>query len=250
MGLTTVEYYKKGHIVYIELNRPEKLNATTHQVLYDMLACWEDLNEDDNAWVAILYGNGRAFCTGHDFTIKSKRTTEPASLTSGAIDIKKPVIAAVHGYALGVGCTIALSCDVIICSDDTKFGYPQAHLGLITVGGPIRLPRVIPGVARWYLYSGEYIDSQEAYRLGMVLRVVPREKLMDEATRMALKLCEGSPTSMRYIKQAVERGKHLSIGEALMMSKQLADYAEAHTEDFKEGVTAFREKRRPVFKNR
>ncbi len=250
MGLTTVEYFKKGHVAYIALNRPEKLNATTHEVLYDMLACWEDLNADDNAWVAVLSGNGRAFCTGHDFTIKSKRVTEPASLHYGGLDITKPVIAAVHGYALGVGCSMALACDVVICSEDAKFGYPQAKRGLITVGGPIRLPRLIPGAARWYLFSGEDMDAQEAYRLGMVLKVVPREKLMDEATRMALQLCEGSPTSMRYLKQAVERGKLLSLNEALLMSKQLADYAEGHTEDFKEAVAAFKEKRKPVFKNR
>lgn len=249
MEFKNVKYEKKDKIAYITLNRPEKLNAFTHEMLRELLEIWEDFNHDDSVWVAIFSGTGRAFCAGHDFTVKEKGINQPPSLHTGGISVTKPVIAAIHGYALGGGCSFALACDVIICSEDAKFGYPQAREGLISTGGPQRLPRLIPGVARWYLYSGEYIDAQEAYRLGMILKVVPREQLMEEAIKLARRLCESSPSSIRYTKQSIERGRSLSLNEGLLVARQLTIDFES-TDDFKEGVTAFKEKRKPVWKGR
>ena len=249
MELKNVKYEKKDKIAYVTLNRPEKLNAFTHEMLRELLECWEDFNYDDNMWVAIFSGEGRAFCAGHDFTVQEKPIHQPPSLHTGGVDVTKPIITAVQGYALGGGFSLALASDVIICAENAKFGYPQAREGLISTGGPQRLPRLIPGVARWYLYSGEPIDAQEAYRLGIVLKVVPAERLMEEATQLAERLCESSPSSIRYTKQSIERGRSLSLNEALLISKQITIAFET-TDDFQEGVSAFKEKRKPVWKGR
>lgn len=249
MTLKTIKYEKKGKIAYVTLNRPEKLNAFTYATLEELKNCWKDFNDDNNLWVAIFSGEGKSFCAGHDFTAKEKTTDQPSSLHYGGIEVNKPIIAAVRGYALGAGCSMALACDVIVCSEDARFGYPQARLGLISTGGPVRLARLLPSLARWYLYSGEYIDAREAYRLGLVVKVVPTERLMDEATKMAERLCESSPSSVKYTKQAVERGKLLTLGEALLMSKHVTHEFEA-TEDYKEAVAAFKEKRKPVWKGK
>lgn len=249
MGLQHVKYSKEGKIAYVTLNRPEKRNAYTNQTLNELGACWTDYKNDDNLWAAILSGTGAAFCVGHDLTAGESIASEPPAIHYGNIELYKPIIGAIHGYALGGGCSMAFACDIRICSDDASFGYPQARVGIMTIGGPQRLPRLIPGLAQWYLFSGEHIDAQEALRLGLVLKVVPNDKLMEEATRIGERLCECSPTSIRYIKESVERGKLLPLDEALRLSKEIAARAEL-TEDYQEGLSAFLEKRKPTWKNR
>jgi len=247
MGLTDVRYIKEGKIAHVTLNRPDKLNAYTNQTLIELSKCWVDYESDDKLQVAILSGAGAAFSVGHDLYSGESITTEPPAIHYGDIKLYKPIIAAVHGYALGGGCSMALACDVLICSEDAKFGYPQPKVGITTIGGPQRLPRLIPGLARWYLLSGEFITATEAYRLCLVLKVVPNDKLMEEANILAQKLCECSSNSIRYIKEAIEEGKELPLRQALYLSKLVTRKAEA-TEDYQDSLIAFKEKREPRWK--
>ena len=248
-GLEHVTYSKEGKIAYVTLNRPEKMNAYTNQTLNELGLCWKDYKNDDNLHVAILSGSGKAFSVGHDLSSGESITTEPPAVHYGDIELYKPVIGAVNGYALGGGCSMALACDIRICSEDARFGYPQAKVGITTIGGPQRLPRLIPGLAQWYLFSGEFIEAHEAYRLGLVLKVVPNDKLMEEATKLAERLLECSLNSIKHIKESVERGKLLPLNEALSLSKEITARAEL-TEDYQESLRAFAEKREPAWKKR
>jgi enoyl-CoA hydratase/carnithine racemase len=248
-GLEHVKYTKKGKIAYVTLNRPEKMNAYTNQTLNELGVCWKDYKNDDSLHVAILSGEGKVFSVGHDLSSGESITTEPPAIHYGDIELYKPIIAAVNGYALGGGCSMALACDIKICGEDARFGYPQAKVGITSIGGPQRLPRLIPGLAQWYLFSGEFITAQEAYRLGLVLKVVPNDRLMEEATKIAERLLESSLNSIMHIKESIERGKLLPLNEALSLSKQITAKAEL-TEDYQESLRAFAEKRDPAWKNR
>jgi enoyl-CoA hydratase len=247
--LEQVKYTKKGKIAYVTLNRPEKMNAYTNQTLNELGLCWKDYKNDDSLHVAILSGEGKVFSVGHDLSSGESITTEPPAIHYGDIELYKPIIAAVNGYALGGGCSMALACDIKICGEDARFGYPQAKVGITSIGGPQRLPRLIPGLAQWYLFSGEFITAQEAYRLGLVLKVVPNDRLMEEATKIAERLLESSLNSIMHIKESIERGKLLPLNEALSLSKKITAKAEL-TEDYQESLRAFAEKRDPAWKNR
>jgi enoyl-CoA hydratase/carnithine racemase len=246
MGLENTTYEKKGQICYVALNRPDKGNAYTNALVSELARIWDDYNRDENLRVAIFYGHGKHFCTGHDLydyqpgIIKS----EPPSIHYGNLKVYKPIIAAVGGLALGGGCSMVLAADVRILADDARIGYPQARIGIISIGGPQRLPRMIPGVARWYLFSGELIPAEEAYRLGLCVKVVARDRLMDEATLLAEKLCEASPGSVKALKESVELGSLLSFNDSIIISKEVGVKFE-ETSEFKEALQAFREKREP-----
>ncbi|MBW2148516.1 MAG: enoyl-CoA hydratase/isomerase family protein [Deltaproteobacteria bacterium] len=244
LGLENTKYEKKGKIAYVALNRPEKYNAYTNAMIYELGKIWDDYNRDDNLWVAIFYGEGKHFCTGHDLRQPEPLHTEPPSIHYGNLKVYKPIIAAVGGYAMGGGCSMVLASDVRILADDARIGYPQAKGGIITYGGPQRLPRMIPGMAKWYLFSGELIPAEEAYRLGMCVKVVPRDKLMEEAKLLAEKICDCSPHSVKAIKESVERGSLVSFNEAMIISKEVGAKFE-ETEEFKEAMKAFAEKKDP-----
>jgi len=244
-GLKSTMYEKKGDIAYVSLNRPDKLNAYTNDLIAELAKIWTDYNQDDNLRAAIMYGQGKHFCAGHDLHQPEALTSEPPSIHYGNFKVYKPVIAAVGGYALGGGCSMVLSADVRILAEDAMIGYPQAKVGIITIGGPQRLPRMIPGVARWYLFTGELIPAAEAYRLGLCVKVVPRDKLLEEATGLADKLCEASPASVKAIKESVERGGLVSFNEAMIISKEIGARFEA-SEECKEAMKAFKEKRPPA----
>ena len=134
-------------------------------------------------------------------------------------------------------------------AEDAKIGYPQAKIGIISIGGPQRLPRLIPGLAQWYLFSGEFIEAAEAYRLGLCLRVVPADQLLSEATRAAEILCESSPDSIRTLKDSIESGRQLPLNEALAQSKQIAARYET-SEVYQQNLHDFIDKREPAFKTK
>lgn len=244
LNLEGIKYEKKEEIAYVALNRPDRLNAYTNDMIAELGKVWDDFNKDDSLRVAIFYGEGKHFCVGHDLHRPDTLASEPPSIHYGDLKVYKPIIAAVGGYALGGGCSMVLAADVRIMADDAKIGYPQAKVGIISIGGPQRLPRMIPGLARWYLFSGELISAEEAYRLGLCLKVVPREKLMEEAAHLAVKLCEASPASIKVLKESVERGSLLPFNEAMIISKEIAARFE-ETEEFKEALKAFKEKKHP-----
>ena len=221
---------------------------------------WEDFAHNDAAWVAILTGAGdKAFCAGSDIKQNFNSAPEPASNFAAAgrgdlmrgLEIWKPVIAAVNGHCNGGGLEQALSCDIRIASSNAQFGLGEVLLGLLPGGGGTqRLPRTIPlGHALWMLYSGERIDADEAYRLGLVNKVVPFEDLLPTAKAMAETLLKAGPLAVRAIKQAAVQGMSMPLEDGLRLEQHLFHLL-ASTEDSSEGTRAFAEKREPQWKGR
>lgn len=258
MKYETIIYEVKDKIAYITMNRPDRMNAINGQLRAELIYSFEEFAEDDNAWVAILSGTGKAFSVGADIgemnTDQTKFDPTRRSLVGvhvGDVEVFKPVIAALHGYVLGVGASTALTCDIRICAEDMHFGYSHPRFGLESVGGPTKLPRwTFVGEAMYYLLTAEHMDANEAYRLGLVHKIVPTpDDLLPEATKIAQRIMENSPMAIRNTKEAYTRGFGLPLMQAAWISKRL-EARNKKTEDFKEGIAAFREKRKPVWKGR
>ncbi|MDD5191016.1 MAG: enoyl-CoA hydratase-related protein [Dehalococcoidales bacterium] len=253
--MAAVEYVKQGRIAIITINRPEAMNAINNDVHREFRGALIDFNKDDNLWVAILTGAGdRAFCAGADikeFKPGPLETSRPAGEFISGDAVKKPIIAAIHGYCLGGGEEIALECDLRIAADDSKFGQPEVNVGYLAAGGGTqRLPRFIPrAVAMDILMTGRLLNAEEALRWGLVSRVVPREKLMEAAMEMAKAIVARSPLSESCTKRAVLEGFNLNMPEAMQVEKKYANITRA-SEDFVEGPKAFVEKRPPQWKGK
>lgn len=249
--MSSILYEKKGHIAYVTLNRPQAFNAYNNEMLRELEKVWYDFRDDPEAWVAILTGAGRHFCVGHDLdSLHEVTEPEPPSIHYGSIEIYKPIIAAVNGNAMGGGCSTALGCDLRLAADNARFGYPQVQVGHMSLGGHQRLPRMtFPSIALEMMLTGEAIDAQESYRLGLVNRVVPLAELMPAATRLAERIAQNGPLAVRATKEAFLRGQTMPLQQGIRMAALL--YAQlATTEDAQEGLKAFREKRKPAWKGR
>jgi enoyl-CoA hydratase/carnithine racemase len=252
-------YEKRGRIAIITINRPDALNSMKPQNEREMHRAWLDFRDDDNLWVAILTGVGdKAFCTGGDMKEylparmagRAKANYYPRAENFGGLprtELYKPIIAAVNGYAIAGGLELVLSCDIRIAAEHAKFGLTEVRWGIMPgAGGTQRLPRNIPfAIAMQMLLTGETIDAQEAYRWGLINKVVQKESLMEESLKMAEKLCERGPIAMRAIKEAVIRG--LALDNGLAYEAFLFDSLQK-TRDSLEGTRAYVEKRRPQFK--
>ncbi|MBI4332505.1 MAG: enoyl-CoA hydratase/isomerase family protein [Chloroflexi bacterium] len=252
-------YEKKGRIATITFNRPEAFNAMDPTTLQEFSASLMDFREDADSWVLIVTGAGeKAFCAGADVKSmiplmrewREKPWLMPPSIVRG-MELAKPVIGAINGLALGGGCEIALACDLRIASEKASFGTPEVKLGLIPGwGGTQRLPRMIPmAKAAEILLTGAAIDAQEAYRLGLVNKVVPPAQLMPAAQEMAEAICKNGPLAVRAAKEAMIKAKSLSLEEGLRLEWTLFSNLFL-TEDFKEGTGAFVEKRKPNFQGK
>lgn len=252
-----IDYKKEGKIAIFTLNRPEALNAIDPENLEELSRALIDFKDDDEILVGIITGAGdRAFSIGADIKtmlpemkkISGQPSACPPTIMRG-LELWKPMIAAVNGACLGGGLEIALACDLRIASENATFGLPEVMLGLIPGwGGTQRLPRVIPlAKAAELLLTGRPINAQEAYRIGLVNKVVPFPELMPTAKQMAEMLCWPAPLAVRAAKQSMIRGISLSLGEGLELEKTLNDFL-VTTEDFDEGCKAFIEKRKAVFK--
>ena len=252
-------YEKKERIAYITLNRPEALNALNPDVIQELSQALTDFRDDSQLLVAIITGAGeRAFCAGADIAttipmlkgMRGEWWRLPATIFRG-LDVWKPIIAAINGHALGGGLELALSCDIRIAAEKATFGVPEVTLGLIPgFGGTQRLPRVIPtAIAAEMLLTGRSINAQEAYRIGLVNKVVPLPELMPAAEEMANRLCQLPPLAVRAAKEAMLRGLDLTLEEGLRLETKIEDFVMS-TEDADEGPKAFLEKRKPVFKGR
>ncbi|MEM4698683.1 MAG: enoyl-CoA hydratase-related protein, partial [Acidilobaceae archaeon] len=241
------------------LNRPERLNAINPKMLEELSRALDELEEDRDIRVVILKGSGRAFCAGADVTafagvtpidvIRFSRRFQ--ELTLKIQFYTKPVIAAIHGYALGGGLELAMSADIRIASEEAMLGQPEINLGFIPgAGGTQRLARLV-GTARAkeLIMSGEFIPASEAYKIGLVNRVVRSGTLDDEARNLALKLAEKPPIALTMAKYTIDMGSETSIWQGLMLEAGLFSLLFT-TEDVIEGVTAFLEKRRPKFKGK
>jgi len=232
-GFKTLIYEKKDAIAYVTLNRPEVLNIYNIQMRDDLYQVLRAIKDDPEVSVVIFKGAGeKAFCAGADL---SEFLTAPTPVIARQVrfrrdvwglflSIPQPLIAAVHGFVLGSGIEIALCCDVRIASEDARFGLPEVGLGIIpAAGGTQTLPRVI-GRARALemLLTSRWIDGEEAHRIGLVNRVVPRDKLLETAEEMAKKIASYPPRAVRNAKQAVVKGLDLSLLEGLELEKRLA----------------------------
>ena len=250
-------YEKKGKIAYFTLNRPDALNAFDPEIFKAMSDAMVAFRDDSSVEVAIITGAGRAFAAGADIKkmlreAKGKRLSHLKTPTiMRGLELYKPTIAAVNGLALGGGCELALACDIRVASEKASFGVPEVMLGLIPgYGGTQRLPRLVPwNIAAEMIFTGKPITAQEAYRLGLVNRVVPPAELMSTAEAIANDILKVGPLAISAAKQAMARGINMTLEEGLKVEVDLISDCFT-TEDFEEGKNAFLEKRKPNFKGK
>ncbi len=253
-----IDYKKEGKIAIFTINRPEALNAMNVQATKELHEVMVDFRDDPNLWVGIITGAGdKAFCAGADIKdtlpfLKENLPQKPWAMPSTpmrGLELWKPLIAAINGLTLGGGLEIALACDIRIASEKARLGLPEVTLGLIPGwGGTQRLPRVIPWCkAAQLIFTGKPIDAQEAYRIGLVNKVVPPEEVMSTAREWAETICQAGPLAVRAAKEAMIRGYEMTLTDGLKLENALEGYV-IGTEDFTEGTTAFIEKRKPNYK--
>ena len=241
----------------ITLNRPKQLNALNSELMVEMGTALKLFDADPQIGCIILTGNEKAFAAGAD--IGAMATYSYADVYKSDYitrdwetlrSIRKPIIAAVSGFALGGGCEVAMMCDIIIAADNARFGQPEIKLGIIPgAGGTQRLPRAIGKAKAMDLaLTGRMMDAQEAERAGLVSRVVPLDKLMDEALGSALSICDYSQIAVMSAKESINRAFESSLSDGVMFERRMF-HALFATEDQKEGMDAFVNKRKPVFKH-
>ncbi|MCL4557902.1 MAG: enoyl-CoA hydratase-related protein [Deltaproteobacteria bacterium] len=260
MEYKTIKLELDGAVATIVLNRPEVLNALNSQMLDELRQCLDELKQHAELKACILVGaGGKAFVAGAD--IKELSSLGPfgaSAFSAKGEDVKQkmdelgvPFIAAVNGFALGGGCELAMSCDMIIASDDAKFGQPEINLGIIPgFGGTQRLARLAgKAMAAELILTGDPITAQQAKGIGLVTRVVEKDKLMDEARSVAAKIASKSKTAIMMAKRAIDYGIETDLRTALEIERD-AFAVLFSTEDHAEGLKAFMEKRKPVFKDR
>jgi enoyl-CoA hydratase/carnithine racemase len=250
----TVLYQLDDNVATITYNRPDVLNAINGEVRRDLNAAFSRFRDDEDAWVAIVTGAGRAFCAGGDLRDGAGSVGEFAgtfwekptlnSFESGW-EIFKPVIAAVNGHCLGYGLTLATWCDFVLASDRAEFGLPEVNLGMPAVVASIRLPQRINWAdAMELLLTGERIDAERAHEMGLAWKVVPHDALLDEAHALAARLLKGAPLAQRVMKEMAMRTRHMATLEAIRFGETMRLVA-GRTQDAAEGVRAAAEGRTP-----
>ncbi len=257
--MPAVTYEKRGRIAFMTLNRPEVLNAFNREMHEQLNAAWLDFRDDNDLWVAVVTGAGdRAFSAGADVrqfgqgqggaVRRSFWETWYANDLQSGLEVWKPTIAAINGYCLGEGLTLVLACDFRIASERASFGFPEVNLGVPTIVGAVRAPKVVGlGNALELLLVGDRVDAQRAYDMGLVQRVTPHESLRAEAQALADRLCRNGPLAVRCTKEVAYRSLELPFADAVRMGESMRRLAGA-SEDAREGPRAFREKRQPEFK--
>lgn len=257
MHLQNIVIEKKSDVAWIKINKPESLNALDENLISELKYAFETTSKDDEVSVIILIGEGKAFVAGADIqqmsSINPSRAREFANhgmeLMTYIENLQKPVIAAVNGFALGGGCELALACDLRIASSKAKFGQPEVGLGITPgFGGTQRLSRLIGSSnAKLLIYTGNIIDANEAYRMGLVNSVVEPDLLISTAEELASNIASKSQVAVKYSKTAINKGIQTDIDTGLEIEKNLFALCFA-SQDQKEGMTAFLEKRKPNFK--
>ncbi|UXU74917.1 MULTISPECIES: enoyl-CoA hydratase [unclassified Paracoccus (in: a-proteobacteria)] len=258
MAYQTLTVEIDDYVALIRLNRPEALNALNSQLLRELGDALADADRNEKVRCVVLTGSEKAFAAGADIKEMASKTfvdvyndnlfgEEITRITS----TRKPIIAAVSGYALGGGCELAMACDFIICADNAKFGQPEINLGVIAgIGGTQRLTRFVGKSKSMDMHlTGRFMDATEAERSGLVSRVVPAAKLIPEAMSIARKIAEKSQIAVIAAKEAVNRAYETTLSEGILFERR-SFHALFGTEDQKEGMAAFLEKREPQFRDR
>jgi enoyl-CoA hydratase len=257
MAYETIIAEVRGKVGLITLNRPKALNALNSQVLSELVEALGAFDGDPAIGAIVVTGSEKAFAAGADIKeMQSKSYVEAflGDFFSGWDDVgrvRKPIIAAVAGYALGGGCELAMMCDFIIAADNARFGQPEITLGVMPgMGGSQRLTRIVgKSKAMDMCLTGRMMDAAEAERSGLVSRVVPSEALLDEALKAAAKIADFSLPAVMMAKEAVNRAYETTLAEGLRFEKRLF-HSMFGLDDQKEGMAAFVEKRKPDFRNR
>lgn len=251
---------KRGHTAVLTINRPEALNALNSQVLSDLSHAVSECDSDEDIYVLIITGAGKSFVAGADIgemkdytSVSGKAFSEFGNSVFLQIEqLRKPVIAAVNGYALGGGCELALSCDIRLAGEKARFGQPETGLGITPgFGGTQRLPRVVGmSMAKELIFTCRQIKADEAEKIGLVSRVVPQDELMDEAMGLAESISANAQIAVRQAKSAINRGMQCDIATGLAYETEAFGLCFA-TEDQKDAMTAFMDKTKlDGFKNK
>jgi enoyl-CoA hydratase len=257
-----VLWARDGAVGLVTLNRPHALNALTVELVEELERCLDEAERDPDVRALVLAGSGeKAFCAGADLETLEREYaggSEPDELVEalhrayGRLErLELPVLAAVHGYCLGGGLELMLTADLCVAADDARFGLPEVNVGALPgAGGTQRLPRLIgPRRAKELMFTGERIDAAEALRIGLVNRVVPAASLLAEATAVAAAIAGKAPLALRKIKEAVNGGLGLDLEAGLALERACHVFLRG-TDDRREGVRAFMEKRAPRFAGR
>ena len=258
MSYEAIKTEQKGRVGLITLNRPKQLNALNPQLMQELGQALQAFDGDDGIGAIVITGNEKAFAAGADIGVMKDYSYMDAYLSDYITRdwehmrrIRKPVIAAVAGYALGGGNEVAMMCDIIIAADNAKFGQPEINLGVMPgAGGTQRLPRAVgKAKAMDMCLTARMMDAQEAERAGLVSRVVPLDKLMDEAMAVAEKIAGYSLPAVMMLKESINRAYESALSEGILFERRLF-HSQFGLADQREGMAAFLEKRKPSFKNR
>ncbi|MDO5704772.1 MAG: enoyl-CoA hydratase [Paracoccus sp. (in: a-proteobacteria)] len=258
MAYETIIVEIEDEVALIRLNRPEALNALNGRLLNELSQALTEADHNDKVRCIVLTGSEKAFAAGADIKEMSEKSfvdVFTADLFTGPTDaimrVRKPIIAAVSGYALGGGCELAMACDFIIAADTAKFGQPEINLGVVAgIGGTQRLTRFVGKSKSMDMnLTGRFMDAAEAERSGLVSRVVPAAKLIPEALGAAAKIAAKSQVAVKVVKEAVNRSYETSLREGLLFERRIF-HALFATDDQKEGMSAFLEKREAQFRDR
>jgi enoyl-CoA hydratase len=258
MAYETILAETRGRVAIITLNRPKQLNALNDALMDELGDALARFDADEAVGAIVLTGSDKAFAAGADIGAM-KDWGYMDVYKSGYISrnwermksVRKPVIAAVAGFALGGGCELAMMCDIVVAADSARFGQPEIKLGVMPgAGGTQRLPRAVgKAKAMDLILTGRMMEAQEAERAGLVSRVIAADKLLDEALALAAQIAEFSRPSVMMAKEAVNRAYEAPLAEGILFERRLF-HALFATEDQKEGMAAFVEKRKPKFRHR
>ncbi len=259
MDFKTLLYEKDAGIAIVTLNRPKTMNALNDELINELSIVMDEISADNQVQAVIITGGERAFAAGGDIpfmlnadSLQAEKFVEAIRVAFDKIEhLDKPVIAAISGLALGGGSELALACDIRMAAEGTLFGQPEINLGIIPgAGGTQRLTRTVgPGWAKYLVMTGSLIDTEAAFKIGLVTAVIPKDQLMNEAKKTAGILVSKSPVAMKAAKRCLNFGMNVDLPSAL--TYELKTWASLFsTEDQKEGMKAFLEKREAVYKGR